>query len=127
VRDSVRAEGTKPSQTIPKDVEKPSPTFYLSFQKEGTFFSSVLSQVIDSSDQVRLRQELAALTNKAIIAEPVESFSPEEMRQVGARVFHYLNLGLEYISNQDETLASEFLQTLPLQKIFQCGVEPPFS
>lgn len=120
--DSVRGEGTKPSQTIPKDVAKLSPTFYLALQKEGTFFSSVLSQVADPSDQARLRQELAALTNKAIMAEPVESLNPEEMRQVGARVFHYLNLGLEYISNQDETQASEFLRSLPLQKIFQCGV-----
>ena len=120
--DSVRGERKGSSQAGLQDLAKPSSTFYPAFQKEGTFFSSVLSQATDSSDQVRLRQELAALTNKAIIAEPVESFSPEDVRQVGARVFHYLNLGLKYISNQDETQASEFLRSLPLQKIFQCGV-----
>ncbi|MCJ7641256.1 MAG: DUF6178 family protein, partial [Desulfobacterales bacterium] len=80
--DSVRGERKGSSQTGLQDLAKPSPTFYPAFQKEGTFFSSVLSQATDSSDQVRLRQELAALTNKAIIAEPVESFSPEDVRQV---------------------------------------------
>ena len=44
------------------------------------------------------------------------------MKRVGERVFHYLNLGLEYTSEKDGTRGLEILRSTPIQRIFQAGV-----
>jgi hypothetical protein len=56
------------------------------------------------------------------MAEPIDLFEIDEMKRVTKKVFHYLNLGLQYLSHGEETKALERLQSLPLEKIFQCGV-----
>ncbi len=101
---------------------KDSPTYYLTFKHEGPFFSSVLSKVVDHDEQNRLKEELTALCNKALIAEALEAFTLEEINRVTRRVFHMLNLGLETISQEDEARALGLLRSLPLQRIFQSGV-----
>jgi len=69
-----------------------------------------------------LGQQIATLYNKSIIADPVEEFSLDEMKRVGGRVFHTLNLGLEYASQEDGLRGLEILRSTPLEKIFQAGV-----
>jgi hypothetical protein len=44
------------------------------------------------------------------------------MERVIKKVYHTLNLGLQYLSKEDETKAFEILPSLPIQKVFQCGV-----
>ena len=105
-----------------EETEKGRPTFYLTFQKEGPFFSDVLSRVEEPLEQNRVKEEIAALSNKAMIAEGIDLFKIDEMEKVTKKVFHYLNLGLQYLSQEEETEALRVLQTLPIQKIFQCGV-----
>jgi len=107
---------------VPKGIEKISPPFYLTFQGEGSFLSSILSRIDDPQEQNRIRIELAALSNKAMVAEPIDLFEVDEMKKVIQKVFHYLNLGLQYVSGKEEVKAREVLQSFPLQKIFQCGV-----
>lgn len=107
---------------IPGGTEKISPPFYLTFQGEGFFLSSVLSRIDDPQEQNRIKIELAALSNKAMVAEPIDIFEIDEMKRVTRKVFHYLNLGLQYLSGEEEVKALEALQSVPLQKIFQCGV-----
>jgi len=106
----------------PGGTEKISPPFYLMFQEEGSFLSSVLSRIDDPQEQNRIKIELAALSNKAMVVEPVDLFEIDEMKKVTQKVFHYLNLGLQYISGEKEVKALEALKSFPLQKIFQCGV-----
>jgi hypothetical protein len=103
-------------------LEKITPPFYLAFQGEGSFLSSVLSRIGDPQEQNRINIELAALSNKAMVAEPLDLFEINAMKRVIQRVFHYLNLGLQYVSGEQEGKALEALRSLPLQKIFQCGV-----
>ena len=120
--DSLTLEGSAQAKRIPVETEKiPSP-FYLTFQGEGSFFSAVLSRIDDPQEQNGMKMELAALCNKAMMAEPLDLFEIEQMKKVTHRVFHYLNLGLEYSSGEEENKALEVLRSFPLQKIFQCGV-----
>ncbi len=98
------------------------PFFYLTFQNEGPFLSSVLSRIEDPLVQDRLRAELADLCNKAMIAEPIDLSAPAEIERVVRKVFHYLNLGLQYLSKEDDAKALHSLQAISIQRLFQCGV-----
>ena len=109
----VKAEG---------EIEKARPTFYLTFQKEGPFFSTILSKMEGSSEINRLKEEMTSLCNRAMVAESIDLFTMEEMERVTKKVFHTLNVGLQYLSREEEMKAIEILQSLPIQKIFQCGV-----
>jgi len=105
-----------------EEVDKRSPTFYLAFQNEGPFLSSVLSRIADLEGLNRLNEEITILCNKAVVAESVDRFSIEEMERAAGKVFHYLNLGLQYLSREEEERAFEILRSLRVQRIFQCGL-----
>ena len=120
--DSLTLEKRFPEGRIPLETEKVSPPFYLTFQGEGSFLSAILSKMDDPREQNRIKIELAALCNKAMMAEPLDLFEIEEMKRVTQKVFHYLNLGLEYLSGEEASKAVEVLRSFPLQRIFQCGV-----
>ncbi len=99
-----------------------SSIFYLAHQEEGPFFSSILSKIDGSQQQHRLKQEIAALCNKAIVAEAIDLSNIAAMERVVKKVYHALNLGLQYLSKDDEIRALEILPSLPVQKLFQYGV-----
>jgi hypothetical protein len=44
------------------------------------------------------------------------------MERVVKKVYHTLNLGLQYLSKEDEIKALRLLRSLRLQRLFQCGV-----
>jgi len=120
--DSLIPERGSSVSRIPGGTEKISPPFYLTLQEEGPFLSSVLRRIDDPQEQNRINIELAALSNKAMVAEPIDLFEIDEMKKVTQKVFHYLNLGLQYVSGEEGVKALEALHSLSLQKIFQCGV-----
>jgi hypothetical protein len=119
--DSLIAGGS-PLLAVQEETLQGSPTFYLSFQREGPFLSSLLSKINDPSVQNRLSYEMTALCNKAMVAEPLEQFDMDGMKRVTQKVFHYLNLGLQYLSKEEEEKALRVLRSVPMQKIFQSGV-----
>jgi hypothetical protein len=96
--------------------------FYLTFRNEGPFFSSVLSKIDDASEQDRLKQEITAVCNKAVMAEAVDLSNIAGMERAVRKVYHYLNVGLQYLSKEDERKSLEILRSLPIQKLFQYGV-----
>lgn len=102
--------------------DKAHPTFYLTVQGDGPFFSTVLSRITDPLVQDRLREELAGLCNKAMVAELIDLFDVGEMEWVVRKVFHYLNLGLQGLSGEEEGRAVQILCSVSLQKVFQAGV-----
>ena len=119
--------GALPAEEAPQVMvheisEKTQPTFYLTAQGEGPFFSAVLSRVTDPLVQDRLREELAGLCNKAMVAESIDLFDIGDMEWVVKKVFHYLNLGLQGLSGEEEGRAAQILRTVSLQKVFQAGV-----
>jgi hypothetical protein len=96
--------------------------FYLAQQNEGPFFSSILSKMDDPHEQDRLKQEMTALCNKAIVAEAIDLSNIAAMERVVKKVYHTLNLGLQYLSKDDEIKAFEILRSQPVQKLFQYGM-----
>ena len=120
--DSLIGEKRIPQVKDQEEIEKGSLTFYLTFQHEGPFFSAVLSKIDDPHEQDRLRHEITTLCNKAIVAEGIDLSNIAAMERVVKKVFHYMNLGLQYLSKEDEIKAFEILQSLPIQRLFQCGV-----
>jgi hypothetical protein len=88
-------------------------------QGDGPFFSAVLSRVMDPLVRDRLREELAGLCNKAMVAESIDLFDIGDMEWVVKKVFHYLNLGLQRLSGEEEGKAAQILRTVSLQKVFQ--------
>ena len=107
---------------VQEEIAKGSSIFYLTHQDEGPFFSSILSKMDDPHVQNRLKHEITALCNKAIIAEAIDLSNMTAMERVVKKVFHTLNLGLQYLSKEDGIKAFEILQSIPIQKLFQCGV-----
>jgi hypothetical protein len=105
-----------------EEMGRGSPTFYLSHQNEGPFFSSIFSRMDDPQEQDRLSQEITALCNKAIVAEAIDLSNIAAIERVVTKVYHYLNLGLQYLSKEEEMRASVILRALPIQRLFQCGV-----
>ena len=119
--DSLMGKKRTPQIRDLEETEKERTTFYLAFQNEGPFLSSILSR-IDPHEQDRLSQEIATLCNKAIVAEGLDLSNIAGMERVIRKVYHYLNLGLQYLSKEEEGKAFEFLRSLPMQRLFQCGV-----
>ncbi|MGA2517753.1 MAG: DUF6178 family protein [Thermodesulfobacteriota bacterium] len=101
---------------------KEGSVFYLAFRNEGLFFSSALSKIEDACEQGRLKQEITAVCNKAIVAEAIDLSNIAAMERAVKKVYHFLNLGLQYLSKEDEARSLEILRSLPMQKLFQYGV-----
>jgi hypothetical protein len=97
------------------------PAFYLTYVDESPFFSSVLVRIDDPGERDRLKMEMTALCNRAMVAEATDLSRFEEIERITKKAFHYLNLGLQYLSGQEETKALEILRSLPLLKVFRCG------
>ncbi len=120
--DSLTVEKMTPQVRDREETEKESPTFYLTFQNEGPFLSSILSKIDDPHEQDRLKQEITGLCNKAIVADAIDLSNIMGMERTIKKVYHTLNLGLQYLSKEDEIKAFEILPSLPIQRLFQCGV-----
>lgn len=103
-------------------LKKEGAIYYLTFRSEGPFFSDIFAKIDDADVLDRLKQEITALCNKAIIAEAIDLSNLSGMERAIQKVYHYLNLGLQYLSDEEEKRAIEILKALPIQKVFQCGV-----
>ena len=108
-----------------EESKRESSSYYLTFYSEGPFFSTILSQIDHPQDLDRLKQEITTLCNKAIVAEGIDLSNISGMERSVQRVYHYLNLGLQYLSREEGKKALEILRVFPIQKIFQCGVSLP--
>jgi hypothetical protein len=117
----LRREGAfKPRGFEP--IGRESSIYYMTFRAEGPFFSTILSRIDNPKEQDQLKQEITSLCNKAIVAEAIDLSNLAGMERVIQKVYHYLNLGLQYLSSEEERRAIEILRSFPIQKVFQCGV-----
>lgn len=120
--DSLTVGEGSPRVTGREEAGTQGSVFYLTFQNQGPFFSSVLSEIGDLDEQDRLKQEITGLCNKAIVAEAIDLSNIAAMERTVEKVYHYLNLGLQYLSKGDRIKASHLLRSFLLQRLFQCGV-----
>ena len=121
----VKRERSRSVESSSEESKRESSFYYLTFYSEGPFFSTILSQIDHPQEMDRLKQEITALCNKAIVAEAIDLSNISGMERSVQRVYHYLNLGLQYLSQEEEKKALEILRVFPIQKIFQCGASLP--
>ncbi len=114
----VGAPVSKPLEPLNKE----SSLYYLTFKEEGPFFSNVLSHIDGFDELDRLKQEITTLCNKAIVAEAIDLSNLAGMERAVKKVYHYLNLGLQYLSQGEVRKGVEVLRSLPIQTLFQCGI-----
>jgi hypothetical protein len=84
----------------------------------GTTF---LERVILLMDSELFRMELNYLINTALVADQAHLVDTEYMKSVVERVYGYLNIALEHLSQGDETKGAEILSGEYLKSLFQLG------
>jgi hypothetical protein len=80
-----------------------------------------LGRVIPLIDSELFRMELIYLINTALVADQAHLADTEQMKSVVERVYGYLNIALEYLSQGDETKGAEILTGEYLKSLFQLG------
>ncbi len=80
-----------------------------------------LERVILRADSELFRRELNYLINTALAADEAHLAGMEQMRSVVERVYGYLNIALEYLSEGDETKGVEIITGEHLKRLFQLG------
>lgn len=80
-----------------------------------------LERVILRMDSELFRMELNYLINTALVADEAHLADMEEMKSVVERVYGYLNIALEYLSEGDEAKGAEILSGEYLKRLFQLG------
>ena len=80
-----------------------------------------LERIILRADSELFRMELNYLINTALVADEAHLADMEQMRSVVERVYGYLNIALEYLSEGDETKGVEIITGEYLKKLFQLG------
>jgi hypothetical protein len=98
------------------------PNFYL-VPKEGrdNFFSQSLRIALERDGADTLKGELVYLCNKAMVADGAEISELDDVRQTLDHVYHYLNVGLSHLAQEDTNQGATILQRLYLKQIFQVG------
>jgi hypothetical protein len=81
-----------------------------------------LGRVIPLMDSELFPMELIYLINTALVADQAHLADREEMKSVVERVYGYLNIALEYLSQGDETKGAEILTGEYLKSLFQLGL-----
>ena len=80
-----------------------------------------LERVILLVDSELFRMELNYLINTVLVADQAHLDDTEYMKSVVERVYGYLNIALEYLSQGDETKGVEILTGEYLKSLFQLG------
>ena len=80
-----------------------------------------LEKVILHMGSELFRMELNYLINTALVADQAHLDDTESMKSVVERVYGYLNIALEYLSQGDETKGAEILTGEYLKSLFQLG------
>ena len=80
-----------------------------------------LEKIILLMDSELFRMELNYLINTALVADEAHLDDIEYMTSIVERVYGYLNIALEYLSQGDETKGAEILAGEYLKRLFQLG------
>jgi hypothetical protein len=92
-------------------------TLPVTFLTGKTFLGRVMPLV----DSELFPMELIYLINTALVADQAHLSDTENMKSVVERVYGYLNIALEYLSQGDEAKGAEILAGEYLKSLFQLG------
>jgi hypothetical protein len=82
---------------------------------------SLLIRAFTSADTPALRREFQYLMNSALVAEGLTPADHQKMGPVVERIGNYLNLALEYLSEDDEKEGARILGGEHLKRLFTLG------
>ncbi|HYA41778.1 MAG TPA: DUF6178 family protein [Syntrophobacteraceae bacterium] len=99
------------------DRDQPIPSFALALLSKGDLFAGVVSRIEDPGLLEILQLEMAALTNKVIVADRLSLDNADGLRLAVEKALAYVNLGLELrsganIEKAEATLCDNFLEHL---------------
>jgi hypothetical protein len=80
-----------------------------------------LGRVIPLVESEHFPMELIYLINTALVADQAHLADTEQMKSVVERVYGYLNIAIEHLSQGDETKGAEILSGEYLKSLFQLG------
>ena len=98
-----------------------TPNFYLVPQRSGDFFSQALYLALEREGMEEIKGELAYLCNKAMVADGIDVSQLDKVKETLGSVYHYINLGLSFVSRGDLEDAIRALRTLYLAQLFRTG------
>lgn len=90
-------------------------------ETEELFFFRSFAEVDDDDTRERLTYEMAAVQNRALIADGVEPGDLIDAQNVARRTMGFLSLGLEFLSRADLEEGATILKFVPLKEVFQAG------
>ena len=101
--------------------EAPAPTFALALIPQGDFLGEALRRVKDPALAGGLQMELAALSNKVMVADQLPPENAESMRHAAGKATATVNLGLELYSGGDLQEAAHGIEEIMLEDLFRVG------
>ncbi len=113
----------KPNKTIiplGEDDAAP-PTFAMTMVRKRDLLGAALARIDDQNSQATLRQEMATLANKVLIADRLDTDDPTNLHRAADKAAAMVNLGLVLFAGDDETLAAQTLQQVYLEHLFRYG------
>lgn len=108
----------KPVLTAPSTLDVPA---VVTENIGEEFFIFRIINSLEDDDVHRLSAELAALTNRTMVADGIEPGEIETGKEVIRRTAGFLSLGLEFIARADEAIARRAVQTIALRTLFAVG------
>jgi hypothetical protein len=111
LRDALDGNGAMPPEMAP-----------VSRTVEISLFNVALTAGFAAQGQRQLRNEMAIVSNRVLVARSVDFGDPEAVRIAVEMTHDYLNLGLENLAGGDLAAAIEHLRATHLQLLFRLGV-----
>ena len=106
---------------LPHEGEVEHPLFLVPVEDRGFLIERALVEITNALVLNRIKRELAYLTTKLVIADFVVIDGLKEMEETTKKLWHSLNLGLDYLSHGRVDIAKEFLTNYYLEDIFRVG------
>ena len=98
-----------------------TPRFPLALPDAPRFVDMVLKRIEDTELMDSLSLELAAIANKILTADKLDTGDPDAAKKASKKTLSYINTGLEYLSGGDLHKGIEKLSDHWLLHLFQAG------
>ncbi len=103
----------------PREEDAAPPAFALAVVRRRDLLGAALARITDPAGQATLRQELAALANKVLIADRLDHDDPANLHRAADKAAAMVNLGLELFGGDDEAHGAETLRQVYLENLFR--------
>jgi len=89
--------------------------------RQRDLLGASLALITDPASEATLRQELATLANKVLVADGLDTDDPTNLLRAADKAAAMINLGLDLFSGDDATRGAETLRQVYLENLFRLG------